>query len=197
MARTTWRKDTEADDVPPASYPQESACQLCIKSDANLTREAAMQRLSHYLEMARDYGCDALRSHLAEYLGLWYATNPDKAKEVAQSHMGWVWDQINTYGGLVDDQTGATLSWYDGRKQALAAIRDYYARTSEAARAKSEAAETSAWPTTERQTVSTSEAYAGIAGQVPFSDDDGQQWLDADVVGDNQASTWEKRSKED
>ena len=147
MARTSWRKDTETDMGPATPDPFNTDCQICVKTEATNTRDGSSKRLEHYIQFAADYGTDALRTHLTTYMQAWYSGDSGKAKEAVHSHLGWVWDQMNTYGGLVDDQTGATLSWYDGRKQALAAIRDYYARTSEAARAKSEAAETSAWPT--------------------------------------------------
>lgn len=184
MARTTWRKDTDADNLRPEDYPQDSACQLCIKSDANLTREAAMRRLTHYLEMARDYGCDALRSHLADYLGQWYATDQDRAKAVAQSHMGWVWDQINTYGGLVDEQTGPTLSWYDGRQKALAAIHDYYRRSSAEAKARVEAEESRIWIASQPKMIPEPPEHAGIAGQIVFDNDD--PWLEDSAEEDGQ-----------
>lgn len=182
MAKTTWRRDTDGDEPP--FDTSENECALCVRNDVTKTREGAMRRLEHYVQIAADYGTDALKTHLETYVRQWYPHDGERAREVIHGHMGWVWDQVNAYGGLVDQQTGETLSWYTGRQQATAAMHVFYVRG--AAKSAQEHKPQQATPRVVKDghmpTTPAPVSYMGIAGQVLYEFDDADmEWMNQDI----------------
>lgn len=179
---TMWRRDTDGDE-PPFDAGISDECHLCVKNDTTKTREGAMRRLEHYVQLAADYGTDALKTHLETYIRQWYPHDGDRAREAIHGHMGWVWDQVNAYGGLVDPQTGESLSWYAGRQQATAAMHAFYARGPEQpAEERSKPREALRPSKVISPTPTTPVPYMGIAGQVLYEFDDADmEWMNQDV----------------
>jgi len=108
------RKDTDA-----TTEPYRDDCPFCTKNATTRTREGAWKRQSHYLRLAEDEGIDALEAHLQRYLVRWHAEDTELAREAIQSTLAWVWGQVRTYSDMVDGDTGAPLSWAEGRRQTI------------------------------------------------------------------------------
>ena len=106
-------------------------CEACDAADPQV-------RHIHYLALARQMSFDALEAHLWQSARARTTFDADKTRLAMGSIMAWVKDQVLSYPDIADEQTGAKLSWWDGRQQTILALRrstEIKAKEADAARA--------------------------------------------------------------
>ena len=108
MARTR-NTDTTRKDI---DTPLDSAttCALCDSQDPQI-------RGGHQLHTARA-GLDALRVHLQRFSA--QRVDTDRRRGYVDDICRWVADEMKTWSGLADEQTGRPLAWWEARNQAHA-----------------------------------------------------------------------------
>jgi hypothetical protein len=99
------------DDLP----GPDSTCPSCLDPDPNV-------RYGHLLILARTESFEAIERHSWENLRRTKLETEDIRRYV-EARLEWVRDQVTAYSGLVDPQTGAKLTWWEGRRQTIEAVR--------------------------------------------------------------------------
>jgi hypothetical protein len=80
-------------------------------------------RYLHLLDLARDHPFDAIELHLWAAFREGTTLDVERMRGYVADRMYWIRDQVRAYTGLVDRDTGASLPWWEARRQAIAAFK--------------------------------------------------------------------------
>lgn len=91
-------------------------CEACNADDPQV-------RYAHYLTLAREMDFDAIEAHLWQSFRGRKGFGAVRSRGYIADLMHWVKDQVLSHSNIVDEFTGATLPWWEGRKQVILAMR--------------------------------------------------------------------------
>jgi hypothetical protein len=102
-------------------------------------------RHQHYLGLARDYGLDGADAHILDDLCRRFQGDLERARSYAKDVKLWLLNYVTQFANMVDEETGAPLTWYEALKQNQQDLRDTYLDLEEEGRDK--IAARGGWPT--------------------------------------------------
>jgi hypothetical protein len=82
-------------------------------------------RHGHFLELMARRGTEEAKAHIEAAVAERIPSR-ERVRQYVEDIMTWLHGQSTTYAHVVDEHTGAPLSWWEGRRQTIAAMRQTY-----------------------------------------------------------------------
>jgi hypothetical protein len=108
--------DTETEDVKAPKKPPSWRCTLCLDADPQI-------RYTHLIDLAMDHTFEAIEAHLWDAFRAGTVLPESRIQGYVADRVAWVKDQVLSYSGIPDEETGAPMPWHVARRKVHAQFR--------------------------------------------------------------------------